>query len=79
MVNGMESPSVSGQQAVQRSLENAGAFRAMVDEVLQATGGVETGGTCVGQKDALAAKARSEATEGRDETIAGSSQFSIGL
>jgi len=36
-----ESPSVSGfiQQAVERSLENAGAFRAMVDEALQATGG----------------------------------------
>ena len=36
-----ESPSVSGfiQQAVERSLENAGAFRAMVYEALQATGG----------------------------------------
>jgi Arc/MetJ-type ribon-helix-helix transcriptional regulator len=36
-----ESPSVSGfiQQAVQKSLENASAFRAMVDEALRATGG----------------------------------------
>ena len=36
-----ESPSVSGfiQRAVQKSLENATAFRAMVDEALQATGG----------------------------------------
>jgi Arc/MetJ-type ribon-helix-helix transcriptional regulator len=36
-----ETPSVSGfiQRAVQKSLENADAFRAMVDEALQATGG----------------------------------------
>ena len=40
-VAGHESPSISGfvQQAVQKSLENAAAFRAMVDEGLQATGG----------------------------------------
>jgi Arc/MetJ-type ribon-helix-helix transcriptional regulator len=36
-----ESPSISGfiQQAVQRSLENAAEFRAMVDEALRETGG----------------------------------------
>ncbi len=36
-----ESASVSGfiQQAVQKSLENAAEFRAMVDEALKATGG----------------------------------------
>jgi Arc/MetJ-type ribon-helix-helix transcriptional regulator len=36
-----ESPSVSGfiQQAVQKSLDNAAAFRAMVKEALEATGG----------------------------------------
>jgi Arc/MetJ-type ribon-helix-helix transcriptional regulator len=36
-----ESASVSGfiQQAVQKSLENAAEFRALVDEALEATGG----------------------------------------
>ncbi|HUI80522.1 MAG TPA: hypothetical protein VLY24_21505 [Bryobacteraceae bacterium] len=36
-----ESPSVSGfiQQAVQKSLENAAEFRAVVEEVLKETGG----------------------------------------
>ena len=36
-----ESPTVSGfiQQAVQKSLENAAAFRAMIKEGLDATGG----------------------------------------
>ena len=36
-----ESPTISGfiQRAVQKSLENAAAFRAMVDEGLKATGG----------------------------------------
>ena len=36
-----DSPSVSGfiQQAVQKSLENAAEFRAMVEEALQETGG----------------------------------------
>jgi Arc/MetJ-type ribon-helix-helix transcriptional regulator len=38
-----ESASVSGfiQQAVQKSLENAAEFRAMVDEALEATGAAE--------------------------------------
>jgi hypothetical protein len=36
-----ESPTVSGfvQQAVQKSLDNAAAFRAMINEGLNATGG----------------------------------------
>ena len=36
-----ESSSISGfiQQAVQKSLENASEFRAMIDEALKATGG----------------------------------------
>ena len=36
-----EAPSISGfvQQAVQKSLENETAFRAMVDQALQETGG----------------------------------------
>lgn len=36
-----DTPSVSGfiQQAVQKSLDNAAEFRAMVDEALQETGG----------------------------------------
>jgi Arc/MetJ-type ribon-helix-helix transcriptional regulator len=40
-VAAQESASVSGfiQHAVQRSLENAAEFRAMVDEALNATGG----------------------------------------
>lgn len=40
-VAAQESASVSGfiQQAVQKSLENAAEFRAMVDEALNATGG----------------------------------------
>lgn len=40
-VAALESPSVSGfiQQAVQKSLDNAAEFRAMVDEGLKATGG----------------------------------------
>jgi Arc/MetJ-type ribon-helix-helix transcriptional regulator len=40
-VAAQETPSVSAfiQQAVQKSLENAAAFRAMVDEGLKATGG----------------------------------------
>jgi Arc/MetJ-type ribon-helix-helix transcriptional regulator len=40
-VAAQESPTVSGfiQQAVQKSLENAAAFRAMIDEGLNATGG----------------------------------------
>jgi len=40
-VAALESASVSGfiQQAVQKSLENAAEFRAMVDEALNATGG----------------------------------------
>lgn len=40
-VAAQESPSVSGfiQQAVQKSLENAAEFRALVDEALAATGG----------------------------------------
>jgi len=40
-VAAQESPTVSGfiQQAVQKSLENAAAFRAMIDEGLDATGG----------------------------------------
>jgi Arc/MetJ-type ribon-helix-helix transcriptional regulator len=40
-VTARESASVSGfiQQAVQKSLENAAEFRAMVDQALHATGG----------------------------------------
>ena len=40
-VAAQESASVSGfiQQAVQKSLENAAEFRALVDEALKATGG----------------------------------------
>jgi Arc/MetJ-type ribon-helix-helix transcriptional regulator len=40
-VAAQESTSVSGfvQQAVQKSLENAAEFRALVDEALKATGG----------------------------------------
>lgn len=40
-VASQDSPSVSGfiQQAVQRSLENAAKFRAMVEECLRLTGG----------------------------------------
>jgi Arc/MetJ-type ribon-helix-helix transcriptional regulator len=40
-VAAQESPTVSGfiQQAVQKSLENAAAFRAMIDEGPDATGG----------------------------------------
>lgn len=40
-VSAQDSPSVSGfiQQAVQKSLENAAEFRAMVDEALKKTGG----------------------------------------
>jgi Arc/MetJ-type ribon-helix-helix transcriptional regulator len=40
-VAAQESPTISGfiQQAVQKSLENAAAFRAMIDEGLNATGG----------------------------------------
>src|SRR5262245_48748 len=40
-VAAQDSPSVSGfiQRAVQKSLENTAAFRAMVDESLNATGG----------------------------------------
>ena len=40
-VAAQQSPTVSGfiQQAVQKSLENAAAFRAMIDDGLEATGG----------------------------------------
>jgi Arc/MetJ-type ribon-helix-helix transcriptional regulator len=40
-VAAQDSPSVSGfiQQAVQKSLENAAGFRAMVEEALKKTGG----------------------------------------
>ncbi len=40
-VAAQQCPTISGfiQQAVQKSLENAAAFRAMVEEGLQATGG----------------------------------------
>jgi Arc/MetJ-type ribon-helix-helix transcriptional regulator len=40
-VAAQESPTISGfiQQAVQKCLENAAEFRAMVEEGLQATGG----------------------------------------
>jgi len=40
-VAAQESPTISGfiQQAVQKSLENAAAFRAMIDEGLNASGG----------------------------------------
>jgi len=40
-VAAQQSPTISGfiQQAVQKSLENAAAFRAMVEEGLNATGG----------------------------------------
>ena len=40
-VAAQEFPTISGfiQQAVQKSLENAAAFRAMIDEGLNATGG----------------------------------------
>jgi Arc/MetJ-type ribon-helix-helix transcriptional regulator len=40
-VTAEDSPSVSGfiQQAVQKSLENGAAFRAMVEEALKETGG----------------------------------------
>lgn len=40
-VAAQQSPSISGfiQQAVQKSLESAAAFRAMIDEGLNATGG----------------------------------------
>lgn len=43
-VAAQESPTISGfiQQAVQKSLENAAAFRAMIDEGLNATGGPPT-------------------------------------
>ena len=43
-VAAQESSSVSGfiQHAVQKSLENAAAFRAMIDEGLKATGGPAT-------------------------------------
>jgi Arc/MetJ-type ribon-helix-helix transcriptional regulator len=44
-VAAQESPTISGfiQQAVQKSLENAAAFRAMIDEGLNATGGPPNG------------------------------------
>jgi len=40
-VAAQESPTISGfiQQAVQKSLENAAAFRTMIDDGLDATGG----------------------------------------
>jgi Arc/MetJ-type ribon-helix-helix transcriptional regulator len=43
-VAGRDSSSVSGfiQRAVQKSLENAAEFRAMVDEMLEETGGPPT-------------------------------------
>jgi Arc/MetJ-type ribon-helix-helix transcriptional regulator len=43
-VAGQKAPTISGfiQQAVQKSLDNAAAFRAMVDEGLDATGGPPT-------------------------------------
>ncbi|MDX2180168.1 MAG: hypothetical protein SFV18_11300 [Bryobacteraceae bacterium] len=54
------SASVSGfvQDAVERSLRNAAEFRAMVDEVLESTGGPLTAEERTAARKALAAKRR---------------------
>ena len=63
-----ESPSISGfiQQAVQKSLEPAAEFRAMVDEALNETGGApQATGMRVGEEDALGTKIPNQTAEGR--------------
>jgi Arc/MetJ-type ribon-helix-helix transcriptional regulator len=59
-VAAQESPTISGfvQQAVQKSLENAAAFRAMIDEGLDGTGGPPKPGERAWAKRMLSARKR---------------------